>query len=48
MVKNIQQAVICEVYLIAWRQEMTKKKGPLQSLDVRGLFFSEVSNEEYS
>lgn len=28
MVRNIQQAAIYEVYLIAWRQEMEKKKKP--------------------
>jgi len=47
MVRNIQQAIICEVYLNAWRQEISKKEGLLQSLDVHCLFFSEVSKEEY-
>lgn len=43
MVRNIQQAVTCEVYSIAWRQVMTKKKklkyGPLRSLNYVIYFF---------
>lgn len=46
MVSNIQQAAICDACLITWGQEMTKKKSPLNSLDVHGLFFSELSNEQ--
>ena len=44
MVRNIQRAVICHIYLIAQGQEMSEKA--LTNIQT-WLIFSEVINEEY-